>query len=531
MDYSTLACVPLGVLSIWAFFAIQSNKRSLKFLRGPPNTSLLLGNEYDILQQIDVGGVFLQWMEEYGSAYRAKTVLNEDMLIITDPKALQHMFHKSSYHFPKSADTVFTSMRIFGPGVVAVQGLVHQRQRKIMMPAFSAAQIKPFVAIFQRVTNSLIAQWRERLSSGEDIIDTTKWLSNLTLDALGEAVFDYEFGALESKNNHLAKLVRNLFVDTVRPTKARYLWNRMRTHYLPSGLANIGATLHPTKEDVRFKHWQDTSKAEAKMLYKNKLQGEASAESDVLGVISRSLDAEDAQRRMDADEALSQMSTIILAGHETSGNTLNWLLYELAKHPDDQERIFKEIRHAREQKSGAEDLTANDFDSMPFLHAVVKETLRLHPIVPRLVREAEDDDVIPLAFPVVSASGELLSEIPVAKGQRIWVSVIGYNYMKEVWGEDADQWNPDRHLDAKRAMTLGMYGNLMSFGAGVRGCIGWRFAVHEIQTVAALLIESFTFSMIPGVEIAMINAQMSVPIVKGKMEEGVQMPVRVQVRE
>jgi hypothetical protein len=75
-----------------------------------------------------------------------------------------------------------------------------------MIPAFSAAQIKPFVAIFQRLTNSvihhppnihtrtpdfistsqLIGQWRERLSSGEDIIDTTKWLSNLTLDALGE---------------------------------------------------------------------------------------------------------------------------------------------------------------------------------------------------------------------------------------------------------------------------------------------------------------------------------------------------------
>ncbi|KAK7041779.1 hypothetical protein VNI00_009068 [Paramarasmius palmivorus] len=429
------------------------------------------------------------------------------MLVVTDPKALQHMFHRSSYRFPKSADTAFNSLRIFGPGVVAVQGL----ELTIFPP-------------------QLIAQWRERLLTGEDIIDTTKYFSNLTLDVLGEAIFDYDFGALESKNNHLEKLVRNLFVDSVRPTKVGYFWNRMRTHYLPSGLANIGATLHPTKEDLRFKNWQDTSKAEAKMLYKNKLQGDTSAESDVLGVISRSLDAQDAQKRMDTDEALSQMSTIILAGHETSGNALNWLLYELAKHPADQEHLFEEIRHAREQKGGA-DLNANDFDSMPFFHAVVKETLRLHPIVPRLIREAEDDDVIPLASPVLSASGKLFSKIPVAKGQRIWVSVIGYNYTKEVWGEDADQWNPDRHLDPKRAMTLGMYGNLMSFGAGVRGCMGWRFAIYEIQAVAALLIESFTFSINPGVEIAMINAQMSVPIVKGKMEEGVQMPVKVQVRE
>ncbi|KAK7031129.1 hypothetical protein VNI00_013737 [Paramarasmius palmivorus] len=519
MSYSSLAYIPLGVLSIWVLLAIRTKRRSLKFLRGPPNTSLLLGNEYDILQQLEVSGVFLQWMEEYGAAYRAKTVLNvgrvsghqvlfrnslqqEDMLIVTDPKALQHMFHKSSYHFPKSADTVFNSTRVFGPGLTAVQGQVHQRQRKIMTPAFSAAQIRPFVAIFQKVTTSA-------------------------------TIFDFEFGALDTKNNHLAGMVRDLFVDSVQPTKARYLWNRMRTHYLPSALASIGTTLHPTKEDIRFKNWLVASKAEAKVLYRNKLQGETSesAENDVLGVISRSLDAEDSQKRMDAEEALSQMATVILAGHETSGNTLSWLIYELAKCPADQERLFKEIKHVREQKGDSEDLTATDFDSMPFLHAVVKETLRLHPIVNRLIRDAEDEDVIPLAFPVVSASGEMLSGIPVTKGQRIWVSVVGYNYMKEVWGEDAYEWNPDRHLDGKRATTLGVYGNLMTFGAGVRSCIGWRFAVHEIQTVAALLVESFTFSMIPGVEIEMMNAQFSVPIVKGKMKEGTQMPVRVRVRE
>ncbi|EEB96393.1 hypothetical protein MPER_04481 [Moniliophthora perniciosa FA553] len=245
---------------------------------------------------------------------------------------------------------------------------------------------------------------------------------------------------------------------------------------------------------------------------------------------ARSLDAKEPEKRLGAEEALSQMSTIIMAGHETSGNTLIWLFYELARHAADQERLIKEIHQVREQKGSNSDLTASDYDSMPFLNAIVKETLRLHPIATRLVREASEDDVIPLEYPIPSASGDMISEIPVVKGQRIMTSVIGYNYLTQVWGEDADEWNPERHLDAKRATMLGVYGNLMTFGAGVRACLGWRFAIYEIQTVTALLVESFEFSMLPGVEIMMVDAALLAPVIRGKKHEGIQMPLKVQLR-
>ncbi|KAK7031127.1 hypothetical protein VNI00_013735 [Paramarasmius palmivorus] len=509
-----IAAPLLGVLLFSLLLLVRSKQRSLKFLRGPPNTSILLGNEYDMLHEPTVGSKILQWMREYGSTFRIKTIFNEDTLIVTDPKALQYILHKSSYHFPKAPDMEFTFTRLFGEGVLSVQGTQHQRQRKILNPAFSTAQIKPFDGIFQSVTNFLVGQWREQLATGNDVIDTTQWFTKLTLDALGRAVFDYEFGALETKDTLLGGMVKNLFVDSVMPSKFQYLWNRLRSYYLPDRIKALGSALYPTKEDIRLKAWNDISKAEAEKLYRNKLQGDSADANDVLGVIARSLDAHDPGRKMDTAEALSQMSTIILAGHDTTGNTLSWLFYELAKHPADQERLYQEIKHVREQKG--EELTANDFDSMPFLHAVIKEALRIHPVVARLIREAEQDDVIPLAHPIISASGEMISEVPVAKGQRIWVSIIGYNYLKEVWGEDADEWNPDRHLGVKRPTTLGVYGNL----------------VHELQVITALLVESFQFSMPPGVDIDMYAASaFTSPVVKGKVKEGVQMPVKVKLRE
>jgi hypothetical protein len=124
------------------------------------------------------------------------------------------------------------------------------------------------------------------------------------------------------------------------------------------------------------------------------------------GLEARALHATDPEKQLDQEEALSQMAygsyvfsvslsellrrTIILAGHETSANTyvssavrnndhshfrsrsrLTWLFYQLARHPADQEKLLKEIQHVKEQK-GDEELTANDFEAMPFLNAVIK---------------------------------------------------------------------------------------------------------------------------------------------------------------
>lgn len=87
--------------------------------------------------------------------------------------------------------------------------------------------------------------------------------------------------------------------------------------------------------------------------------------------------------------------------------------------------------------------------------------MRFHGIVHMLVRIAEREDVIPLSQPIVSTTGELISEIPVSKGQYINASVCGYNRLKEVWGDDAHEFNPARFLETKTGqITVGVFANL-----------------------------------------------------------------------
>ncbi len=147
---------------------------------------------------------------------------------------------------------------------------------------------------------------------------------------------------------------------------------------------------------------------------------------------------------------MAEMFTLTLAGHETTASTLTFLTYELAKHPEYQARLRKEIqdRRALVMSRGDASFSMEDLDSLTLTMNAIKvhllvthmsnpqalligfhtlqETLRFHPIVSYLPRVATKDDVIPLAYPIVSTTGETISEIPVHAGQVIFPSFMAY---------------------------------------------------------------------------------------------------------
>ncbi|KAK0442246.1 cytochrome P450 [Desarmillaria tabescens] len=214
--------------------------------------------------------------------------------------------------------------------------------------------------------------------------------------------------------------------------------------------------------------------------------------------------------KMQDDEIEAQlMFTFVTAEHETSSTSISWLLYELAVHPEYQSRIRAELKQS------------NDYNSMPFLDAAIKESLRLHPNVHSLMRTAPHDDILPLS------EGKTLV---VPKGQTFTCSVYLYNCLPSLWGDDAEGWNPARFFNTTLSVSLGVYANLMAFGAGPRSCIGWRFAIMETQTILSNLILHFEFSLPEGgVKILQFPGSPAVvPIVKGKAHLGSQLPLRVR---
>ncbi|KAL0566776.1 hypothetical protein V5O48_015228 [Marasmius crinis-equi] len=541
--------LPLAsVATFLALVIIRAKRRSLSsFLRGPPAPSYLLGNENDVQNQMQVGQLTFKWFENYGTAFRAKSCWDEDVLMTCDPRAIQHIFQTNQFRFRKAVDTTQASKNLFGEGLASVEGAQHQRQRKIMTPAFSANQMKPLSPFFSKAVKNLVTRWKNTLRSGDsDVIDTVKWFPNMTLDILGESVFDYEFGALDAKGtSELANMIRDLFLDTKRPSQLFTLYRNFRRS-VPDFVANFLMTfpLFRTKEDIRWGKWLETSKATAQRLFKNKLRSKTYEENDILGVLARST-SEDARKNglsLSDNEALCQLATIILAGHETSASTLTWILYQLSQKPADQERILQEIKAVREKNANEEELTPAELDSMPFLNATIKESLRLNPIVFQLFRESLDEDVIPLSTPVTTPTGASINEIPIAKHQRIYIDVAAYNRLKQVWGEDAEEWNPERFMEGhhNRQTTLGVYANMFDDFRRRKQVVHWSSrlthsyqtpSVLEVQVVLAGLIEAFEFSFPKDTEVIGMPAGFNLPFVVGEWHKGPQMPLHVRIRE
>jgi len=133
----------------------------------------------------------------------------------------------------------------------------------------------------------------------------------------------------------------------------------------------------------------------------------------------------------------------MFAAHETTAITIAWGLYELAKHPEVQTRLREEIMETRKKikARGETEFTTNDFDAMPYTIAVMKETLRLHPVVADIPRVSAKDDVLPLANPITTRSGKVIHELPIPKGLRLTLSFYAYQTNEDLWGKDALVYN------------------------------------------------------------------------------------------
>ena len=122
--------------------------------------------------------------------------------------------------------------------------------------------------------------------------------------------------------------------------------------------------------------------------------------------------------------------------------------------------------------------------------------MRCAPPVVHTERESAKDDVIPLSKPIIGRNGQSISAIPVKKGQIILIGIYTFNYSKEIFGEDAREYRPDRWLEEdleSRVKGFSVWAPVLSFLGGPRGCIGYRFALLEVKVLLSTLIDAFEF--------------------------------------
>ena len=161
----------------------------------------------------------------------------------------------------------------------------------------------------------------------------------------------------------------------------------------------------------------------------------------------------------------SELLNILLAGRDTTASLLSNVWFELSKRPDVWTRLRREV-----DSLDGELPTFENLKDMKYLRAVLNESLRLYPVVPENDRQAEVDTVLP-----VGGGEDGKSPVFVAKGQMVHWSLYTMHRRKDLYGDDAESFKPERWLDQGEKKGLRVGWEYLPFNGGPRICIGRRW--------------------------------------------------------
>ncbi|KAI0628770.1 cytochrome P450 [Trametes polyzona] len=222
------------------------------------------------------------------------------------------------------------------------------------------------------------------------------------------------------------------------------------------------------------------------------LKHQVSEGKDIISVLLRENMVAAEEDRLPTDEVVAQISILMLVAMDTTTSSLARTFELLAAHPDVQDKLREELLHARDDGSGKlGDLIYDEVMELPYLDAVCRETLRTLRSLTR--SEVIKDGTLPLSKPARGLDGTPIHAIPVTKGMWVLADLISSNCNEELWGEDADEWKPERWLSPlprvlEDAHIPGVYSHLLTFAGGSRACIGFKFAQLEMKVVLATLL-------------------------------------------
>ncbi|KAF9265908.1 cytochrome P450 [Marasmius fiardii PR-910] len=496
-----------------------------RYLPGPARTSLVYGNLNEIFAA-ENSVMHEKWVEEYGPTIRYYGFLGMTRFYTTDVKAIHHIM-MNHYDFQKPDAMRQVLVEIFGDGLLNTEEDRHKFQRRVMNPAFGPAQVRQLTTIFVDKALQLRDAWKSQIdlatnseakADGTARLDVLSWLSKMTLDVIGLAGFNYEFNALQAADNELNKAFTIIFTQGSRPR----IWQSLRIQFpiLRSFPDFVSSTIRDARGTMDRIGRELLVNAKRGLLSEKDNNSE-SAGKDLLTLLVKSNMNEKQGQQMSDEDVVAQVPTFLIAGHETSSTATTWTLFALTQLPDIQRKLREELLGV-----STDTPTMDELNSLPYLDAVVRETLRLHAPVPTTTRMAVRDTVLPLNEPV---DGKDYVEI--RKGQTIFISILALNRSRKLWGEDAAEFKPERWLNGSIDTSLpGVWGNMMTFLGGARSCIGYRFALVEIKALLFTLVRAFEFELaVPVEDLGKKSSIVQRPFVRSEEKKGSQLPLIVKL--
>ncbi len=380
----------------------------------------------------DIGGTFFKGHREAGQVFSMNTRFDPNPVVV-----VSHPDHiKSLFANPDLAPSVTgqSPVRpIVGLSVLTTVGTHHRRQRKLLMPPFHGEAIAAYREQIREATARELDGW----TTGRPFAIAPA-AQAITLDVIMAGIFGIE-GDMTEAEAHL---------------RERVLWllrMSMTRIALVGELINAGR-----QEPVGLLKWALTSvdRAMYAVIAQRRADHVPGARNDILALL---LDARDEDGESLTDEELrNELLTLVLAGHETTANTIAWAFERLLRHPEAYDRLRDAVR-SEDSSDRADQGDGN------YLDATIHEVMRVRPVVPIIGRRA----TVPWQ----------LGDVVAPRGARILVGIVVTHHRPDVYA-DPFRFDPERFMGVKPSTS-----EWLPFGGGNRRCLGAALAMEEMRIV------------------------------------------------
>ncbi|KAK4512250.1 uncharacterized protein ATC70_002946 [Mucor velutinosus] len=433
-----------------------SYKEQIKQVPGPRRLPMV-GNLYDMLPDLTAG--WAAQFKAYGNI-AIVSILGTEMVGTNDPD-IAELFVKESEYFTKKIGNTLKEIKDLGGNGLFTTNTSDEEWKlahKLLMPAFSPRAIKayqPEMGIIAQETMKVLAEYKP-----DEEVEMLHWCTNLTFETIGRIGFGYTFNLMDrSKPSHV-------FIDAM----SYALSNSLNRFARPTFMKQL-----PLESNRTWERGNNLMKSIVDdVIRERKNSPDAkNMEKDLLGFM---LNARDEHGEGLTDENIrDQVVTFLIAGHDTTANTLAWTLYEFTRNPEVETKVLQEIANAGITSDKLP--TVEQISSLKYLSKVLKEVLRLHSPLRTIAKYCQKDCVVPGGYLVKA-------------GNACVVSVTNLHLNPDVY-PDPERFDPER-FSPEEEQKRSRYGWL-PFSTGPRACIGMAFALQEAKTVLSMFLHRFKF--------------------------------------
>ncbi|KAG0796934.1 hypothetical protein G6F16_000497 [Rhizopus arrhizus] len=397
-----------------------------------------------------------------------------NMIFTIDPQNVEHILKTNFQNYLKGPKFNKNLAELLGHGIFNANGEQWKYQRKTASHIFNVKNFRDqFTDAFVKEMHVMFDNILEKTCKQGTAFDFHDTMFRFTLDSFVYLGFGVQLDALVKEGkvpfaesfDFLQRRSAERFVDPLMGIKETF-YNAF--------LTKENTTKYNIKVIDTFA--QDVIERRRKEI--------AAGKEDQKDLLSRFMAASNEKGEKLSDKELRDaVLNFIIAGRDTTAQALSWLFYSISLQPRIEKKMLEEIeKHITDEVENDSPALYEVISNMPYIHAVLYETLRLFPSVPSNQKYAFEDDVWP-------------DGTHIKAGTYIAMSSYSQGRCKKLWGENAKEFYPERWIDEEGNVKRESAGKWSAFHAGPRICLGQNLATLEALVCVIMLLRRYSFKL------------------------------------